>query len=331
MKKRNAAIIITGLALFGFVAAKVGWNDIAQQLHAVGLALPVLLALSAARMGLQTTAWSGALRIHGVRARATNLIGARLASRAMGYLSVLGPLVSEPMRISLLEDRSRKATAASLIDTGVYWVSSWVFTIFGTICAIQFMSGRGRLWSLVMLAPLFVGAAFLMLRRTPALPGLVRLMGHRCPSWLREGERVEAAIREFQSQHPACIRRMFACGIACQILMAMELVAIFWAMRIPFHPSTILGLETASRVVKTMGGWLPARIGADESGMAAACLTLGLSSLTGLAVALARRVRDLAEAITGLCWLAWRSRSAQHQREAGSSQQLAHGLCASAS
>ena len=331
MNKRNVAIMITGLALFGFVAAKVGWGDMVQQLHAVVLALPILLALSAARMGLQTTAWSGALRTHGIRARATNLIGARLASRAMGYLSVLGPLVSEPMRISLLEDRSRKATTASLVDTGVYWLSSWLFTIFGTICAIQFMSGGRRLWSLVMLAPLLVGAAFLMIRRKPALPAVVRMLGRRCPAWLREGERVETAIREFQDQHPACIRRMFACGIACQILMGIELVAIFWALRIPCHAGTILGLETASRVVKTMGGWLPARIGADESGMAAACLTFGLSSLTGLAIALARRVRDLTEAITGLCWLAWRSRSAQHQAEAGASQHLPHGLYASAS
>jgi hypothetical protein len=73
-----------------------------------------------------------------------------------------------------------------------------------------------------------------------------------------------------------------------------------------------MGMEAASRAVKTMGGWLPARMGADESGMAAASLTFGLSSLTGLAVALARRVRDMTEAITGLGWLAWRSRSNYH-------------------
>jgi hypothetical protein len=57
-----------------------------------------------------------------------------------------------------------------------------------------------------------------------------------------------------------------------------------------------------------MGGWLPARIGIDESGMAAAALTFGLSPLTGLAITLARRIRDLTEALLGFCWLAWRSR-----------------------
>ncbi len=326
MKKQHVAIMITGLALFCVVAAKVGWNDIAQQLRAIGTALPILLALSALRMALQTAAWSGALRVHGIRASSANLIGARLASRAMGYLSVLGPLVAEPMRISLLEVRSQEATAATLTDTSVYWVSSWLFTIFGTVCAVQFISGGKRLWSLLMLAPLLIAAAFLMIRRKPVLPGLVRLLASRCPSWLRKGEQVEIGIRDFQSEHPACIRRMFAYGVACQILMGAELLVIFLALRIPCHPGTILGLETASRVVKSMGGWLPARIGADESGMAAAALTFGLSSLTGLAIALARRVRDLTEALAGFCWLAWHSRSARRSVKSGA--RLVRATCA---
>jgi hypothetical protein len=314
MKKQNIAIIIIGLALFSFVAAKMRWSDVAQQLHAVITALPILLALSAVRMALQTAAWSSALRTHGIAANTTNLIGARLASKGMGYLSGLGPMVSEPMRIGLMEERSHEATAATLIDTSVYWVSSWFFMIFGTVCAIEFMSGGRRLWSLVTLVPLLIGTAFLIIRRKPVLPALVRALGSHCPAWLRESEKVEAAIRDFQAQHPACIRRMFGLGIACQVLMSAELFAIFLALRIPSHFGTILGLETASHVVEAAGGWLPARIGADESGMAAASLTFGLSSLTGLAIALARRVRDLTETVTGLCWLALRSRSAQRGR-----------------
>ncbi len=326
MKKQRVAIMITGLALFGFVAAKVGWNDIARQLQEVCTAVPVLLALSAIRAVLQTAAWSGALRVHGIKVSATNLIGARLASRAMGYLSVLGPLVSEPMRISLLEDRSQEATAATLIDTSVYWVSCWFFTIFGTVCAIHVISGQKRLASLLILAPLAIGAAFLIIRRKLVLPGLVRKLGRRCPTWLRKGERVEVGIRQFQAQHPACIRRMFVYGIACQILMGAELVSIFLALRIPCHSGTILGLESASRVVRTMGGWLPARIGIDESGMAAAAVTFGLSSLTGLAIALARRIRDLTEALIGFCWLAWPSRSVENGIKPGT--QLVPKTCA---
>jgi hypothetical protein len=107
---------------------------------------------------------------------------------------------------------------------------------------------------------------------------------------------------------------MFCLGVACQVLMSAEIAAMFLAFGIPCHLGVILSLETASRLIKAVGGWLPARIGADESGMAAAFLTFGLSSMTGLAVALACRVRDLTEAAVGLCWLAWRSRSVQRER-----------------
>jgi hypothetical protein len=53
-----------------------------------------------------------------------------------------------------------------------------------------------------------------------------------------------------------------------------------------------------------MAGWMPARIGADESGMAGAFFAFGLSPASGLALALARRSRDLLAALIGLSWLA---------------------------
>jgi hypothetical protein len=142
MGKRNGVITMMGLALFGFVAAKLGWNNIMRQLLAIAAALPVVFALSALRTALQTAAWSSALRANGMQASTTNMIGARLASRAMGYLSVLGPLRSEPMRISLLENQSERATAAMVIDTGVYSVSCCFLTILGTDCAVQYVSER---------------------------------------------------------------------------------------------------------------------------------------------------------------------------------------------
>jgi len=325
MRKRHVVIMAVGLALFGFVVAKLGWSELVQQLGKVCTALPILLALSALRMALQTAAWSGALHVYGIRASVTNLIGARLASRAMGYLSVLGPLVSEPMRISLLEDQSQEAMTASLIDTSVYWVSCWLFSIFGTLFAVQAVSGQKRLGSLLTLAPLVIGVAFLMVRRKPVMPALTRLLRDHSPAWLRKGEQIEVQIREFQTRHPACIRRMLGCGVLCQVLFGAELIALFLVLRIPCHPSTILGLEWASRVVRAMGGWLPARIGIDESGMAAAALTFGLSSLHGLAIALARRVRDMSEALLGLCWLAFHSRSAAHKKR---ESPLAQTACA---
>jgi hypothetical protein len=67
------------------------------------------------------------------------------------------------------------------------------------------------------------------------------------------------------------------------------------------------GIEGASRAIKIMAGWMPARVGADESGIAGAFLAFGLSPASGLTLALARRSRDLLAALIGLSWLALRA------------------------
>ena len=97
---------------------------------------------------------------------------------------------------------------------------------------------------------------------------------------------------------------MFLLDVICQILLGAEVAAVLWCLRIPLHAGTVLGIEGASRAVKIMAGWMPARIGADESGIAGAFLAFGLSPASGLTLALARRLRDLLAALIGLSWLA---------------------------
>jgi hypothetical protein len=60
--------------------------------------------------------------------------------------------------------------------------------------------------------------------------------------------------------------------------------------------------------LKMATGFMPARIGTDESGAAGAFLAFGLPAASGLALALARRTRDLLACFIGLTWLAWGAR-----------------------
>jgi uncharacterized membrane protein YbhN (UPF0104 family) len=307
MNKKNAVMIAAGLGLFIFVAAKMGWSAMLRDLKTVWIVLPVLGVLSAVRLLLQTVAWSSALQASGIQAGFGQLLGARISSNGMGYLSVFGPLVAEPMRISLLTD-PKAATAPTLIDAGVSWFTSGVVTIIGCLCAAESIGAHHHTKSLLTLAVLTVIGMLFVARSKPLLPALARKLGARTPAWLRSGEEVEVAIYHFRREHPATVRAMFWLGLACQLLTAAEVVAVFWCLNIPIHAGVILALEAANRVVKAMGGWLPARIGADESGMAAAFLAFGLPSASGLALALARRSRDLLEVLVGLAWLARRSR-----------------------
>jgi hypothetical protein len=310
MKKMHVMVLASAFGVLGFVTVRMGWSGVLLQVRAVGKALPILLGLSLLRLILQTMAWSTSLRAEGIEAGFAELVGARSSSRGVGYLSVLGPVVAEPLRISLLRDRSESAAAATLIDTGVYWFSSGVFGILGSLCALHLMAGNPHAAPLVALAALSIGGLVLIARPKPLLPAVVRALGRRCPQSLKKGIAIEAAIRDFQARHPGSIRWILILDLASQILIAAEVVTIFTCFRIPFHAGTVLALEAANRVVKMMGGLVPARIGTDESGMAAAFLAFGLPSACGLTLALARRTRDLLEAVLGIGWLSWRTKFA---------------------
>jgi hypothetical protein len=104
------------------------------------------------------------------------------------------------------------------------------------------------------------------------------------------------------------MRTMFWLDIACQLFLAAEVAAVLWILAIPFHVGTILALEAANRGMKILTGWMPARIGADEGATAGAFAALGLSSASGLALALTRRTRDLLSCAIGFGWLAWKTK-----------------------
>jgi hypothetical protein len=156
------------------------------------------------------------------------------------------------------------------VDTGVYWFASGIVGIAGCLSAILLLGHSGHsIISSALIALIFAGGLFLIARPKSRLSPIVSALGDRCPRWLEKGKQIELAIRHFESQYPSSIRRMFLLDVACQVLLGAEVAAIFWCLKIPFHAGTLLGVEGASRAVKIMAGWMPARIGADESGSCA--------------------------------------------------------------
>jgi hypothetical protein len=166
--------------------------------------------------------------------------------------------------------------------------------------------------AVVMLGAIFATALYLIARPRTILSPLVTALGVRCPGWLKRAEQIEVAVRRCAGQHPSSIRQMFLLDLACQALLAAEVVTIFWCVRLPIHGGIVLALEAANRMIKMMAGWMPARIGADESGTAGAFVALGLPAASGLALALARRARDLLSVLVGMIWLAWHSQNRQN-------------------
>jgi hypothetical protein len=304
-KKRDALLAAAGLGLFVFAAGRIGWSAVIRALEDARGAVAIIVGLSLVRLILQTYSWSIALRSEGIQSSVSKLMLIRLASQGIGYLSVLGPVASEPMKISLLRKPGGSATAATLIDTGVYWFSSGIVVIAGCLSAmLLFSHSRHFIPTLSIVGLALLGGLFLIARPKLRLSPIVNALGVSCPLWLEKGKQIEITLRQFARQYPSAIRRMFLLDVACQVLLGAEVVAVFWCLKIPLDVGRLLAVEGATRAIKVMAGWMPARIGADETGVAGAFFALGLSPASGLTLALARRSRDLLAALIGLSWLA---------------------------
>jgi hypothetical protein len=308
MKKLQPITVLAALALFAWVITHVGVSTMATQLKAMRVALPIVLALSLLRLFLQSATWSASLKGENVAVNTTRLIGVRLASQSMGYLTVLGPVLSEPMKIKLLGTPSEPTITATFLDTGVYWFTSVLVLISGIVC-LPLIAAHSAVFHWIPVVVALVVVVFAITRRSPILAGVVRMFGKRAPSWLTRAEKSEASIRNYRFQQPALVSRMFWIGVGCQLLIACEVLVFLWSLHLPVHFFSVLAIEGVTRALKVASGWIPARVGADEGGAISAFGVVGLSPMLGLGLALTRRVRDLLWALAGILWLAWNSRN----------------------
>jgi hypothetical protein len=307
MRKGHIVATVVALVLFAWVIAHVGPSTMLGQLKAMRVALPIVLALSVLRLLLQSITWSASLEGERVSVNATKLMGVRLAAQSMGYLTVLGPVISEPLKIKLLGTSTEPTVTATFLDDGVYWFTSALLAILG-IVSLPFVAVRGAAYHSIPAVLALALMAFVITRRNPILSGVVRALGKKAPSWLARAEQFESSIRRYRVNQPALVRRMFWIDVACQALIASEVVVVLRSLDLSIHFFTILVIEGVTRGLKMLSGWIPARLGSDEGGAISAFALTGLSPMLGLALALTRRVRDLLWALLGIVWLGWNSR-----------------------
>jgi len=314
MKKMHLGIAFAAIVLFVWVLAHLGLSTLVEQLKAMRIALPIVLALSVLRLLLQSVAWSASLKGAQISVEIPRLAGARLAGQSMGYLTVLGPVISEPLKIKLLGTSTEPTVTATFLDDGVYWFTSALLAIAGLL-SLPFISVHGTAYRLLPALFVLGLVVCVITRRHSILSGVVRAFGRKAPSWLIRAEQFESSIRSYRANQPALVRRIFWIDVACQALIASEVVVVLWSLHLSIHFFTILVIEGVTRGLKMLSGWIPARLGSDEGGAISAFAVIGFSPMLGLALALTRRVRDLLWALIGIAWLSWSSRETKRSEE----------------
>jgi phosphatidylglycerophosphate synthase/choline kinase len=199
-----------------------------------------------------------------------------------------------------------------------------VTTIAGILAALPLvaLSHALRLYASLFA---FTLIAFLMVtwfavrKRWPVLSSSARLIS-RVPSlknWMEKRyllvQSVECALFDFHHKTPGAFCASFSLNLAAQCLAVSEVCLILWLMGVKMGFFTALVIEALTKLVNVLGNFNPGNIGTYEGGTMLIGKMFGLSSPTGLALGLSRRLRSFFWAAVGLICFVLLTRSRRHR------------------
>lgn len=305
----NIVVAIIGIGLLIVTVRRAGgWPAIVEGIGTIGWWFAVVVGLGALRMAFRARAWmvcAGDRQL-----RFIDAFTAILVSDAMGNLTPLGLLASEPTKV--LMARAKISTVTSIasvtIENIFYTVSVLAVLLSGTWLFLQVANVPP---GLEQVAEIIIGAAVVAAlfgiwaaRTRPALlsklaPFISRLAGKAdAPAEaVREvEERIYAVPRWPLSRlgRVALWELMFHIGAVTEVFVVLRLL-------IPdITLSEAFLFETAGRFVTVAFKFVPYRLGIDEVGSGAVATALGMPPATGVTLALVRRLRIIVLNAIGL-------------------------------
>jgi glycosyltransferase 2 family protein len=305
----NTAVALVGIALLVFTVQRAGgWGAVVQGLASVGWWFLAVVVLGALRMACRTRAWM--ICADDPQLRFGRAFSAWLAGDAMGNLTPLGVLASEPTKILIA--RAHVSTVTSMasvtIENGFYTASVCVVLLTGTWLFLQradVPAGLEQISEIIVAAVAVAAiAAAWAVRTKPAVlsrvaPLIARIAGKSgAPAEaMREVEARIYAVPQWpigRIAHVALWEAAFHVGavtevwiVLTQLLPAVTIVEAFL-------------LESAGRFVTVAFKFVPYRLGIDEAGSGAVAAALGFAPAIGVALALVRRLRIIVLNAVGL-------------------------------
>lgn len=307
---------LLGAALLVVTVRRVGWIEIRDGVGAVGAWFAVVVALGGLRFLCRARSWMLCAEAIGAPGLTTlSAFGAGLAGDAVGNLTPLGLLASEPTKVWMVRRRlaTGPAVTSVALDNGFYTASvlmvvaagAWVLVRHATLDTALRLMVEAVLVAVVVA----VAVGLWMVRRRPAIVSAMAQLAARVTGRVA---RTPAALHDIETRFygvvawpPATLAR----AVAWQAAFHVGAVAEVWVvLRALSGGETTIGdafvLESAGRLVTVLFKVVPYRMGVDEVGAVAVASALGIPPSHGVALALIRKVRILVWNGVGLIVLA---------------------------
>lgn len=306
-----AGVLITGAgaALFVWLIARVGPDQILVGLREVGWGLLLIIALAGLRFLLRAAAWSRSVEPpHHLPIR--DAFAAVIAGDALGNLVPLGPVVSEPAKAALVRARVPLdvALTALAVENLLYTLSVAAMIAAGTLALLSRpnlatpVRGAGEI-AVAAMVVIYIGVVWLLWRR-PALLSRAAGLAARILSLpgidarIHKIRTLEQNIYSFASRRRGALLPLCAAEVGFHALGVLEVHVTLWLMQgTPPPLITSFILEAVNRLVTVLFKFVPMQVGVNEAGTGLTTKILDLGLAPGITLSIVRKVRML-------CWAA---------------------------
>src|SRR5258708_4220198 len=305
--------IAVSAGFFFYLIWRTGPSKLWKSLSELGLGIILVIALAGVSHLARTWGWQLTLDDDKHKISFSRLVGLRLGAEAAGQLGILGQTFGDSVRVSRMSAEIPVASglASVTLDRGLYVVTGIVTTTAGILAALPrvALSRALRLYASLFAVALI---AFLMVtlcamkKRWPAFSRSARILS-RVPflkNWMEKRyllvQSVENVLFDFHHKTPGAFWASFSLNLAAQCLAVSEVCLILWLMGVKMGFFSALAIEALTKLVNVLGNFNPGNIGTYEAGTMLIGKMFGLSSATGLAFGLSRRLRSFFWAAVGL-------------------------------
>jgi hypothetical protein len=292
--------------------------------------LVLIIILGGFSQLIRTWAWRQTFTCDITRLSWSRSLGTQLASDALGQLGLAGKLVGEGVRISLLRSDVPLSSAISsgAIDGGLHSLTASIVTVLAitaTLLSAPLPGAwrfRGLLLAFVLIA-IVILAGVSVARRWPLAGNAARRVGRlpRFHNWVTGKQPIidsaENNLLSFSRKAPAAFWASLSLNLLWHILAVFEVYLILRFMGANIAVLSAFVLEGLTKVINLVGTFNPGNVGTYEGGNMLIARMFGITSATGLTLALCRRARALFWAGVGAMCLIVMKRAGSARQNGG--------------
>ena len=324
-----------GAGVLAWTLGRVGFGQVLEGIRNLGWVFPLVVGLGGLRFAVRALAWMMCVQ-RPARLAFRDAFAAFLAGDALGTLSPLGLLASEPTKVLLTTARlpPNAAVSSVAIENILYSFSVALMIATGGLVFLRSSTGTTSTFaSESVIAGFVVGVVALVgvatTRRRP-VASLTARLAQRWPAtdrltpFVRGLADLESRVFGFATGDSRRWIGVFGLETAYHVIAVLEVwVTLSCIVPRDVQPTLLHAflLESMNRFITVVFKFVPLRVGVDEAGTGFVTSALALGPVPGVTLALIRKARILCWTAAGIVVLfgrGWWSRSvrvAQPERQ----------------